>query len=175
MQHKCRVTVIRTEVYEDLQAKYLKKPKAGPCPFYKVGREFIFERYGGVDDYMTCGRGDFCSEAWDAISRFIYCAIHGGSIMRNWTNDEKMMIANCSSGTRPVFFKIERLDYKVLVLDCPLEESHIAPLEAELKKIGVTDIGYRDWFIECYVDNDMDDKILVDAAEKVGLKIKRVD
>ena len=95
--------------------------------------------------------------------------------MRNWTNDEKMMIANCSSGTRPVFFKIERLDYKVLVLDCPLEESHIAPLEEELKKIGVTDIGYRDWFIECYVDEDMDDKILVDAAEKVGLKIKRVD
>ena len=45
----------------------------------------------------------------------------------------------------------------------------------ELKKIGVTDIGYRDWFIECYVDEDMDDKILVDAAEKVGLKIKRVD
>lgn len=30
--------------------------------------------------------------------------------MKGWTNDEKMMIACCSDGTRPVIFKIERID-----------------------------------------------------------------
>ena len=30
--------------------------------------------------------------------------------MHRWTNDERMMIACCSDGTRPVIFKIERID-----------------------------------------------------------------
>ncbi len=33
--------------------------------------------------------------------------------MKGWTNDEKMMIACCSDGTRPVIFKIERIDEEV--------------------------------------------------------------
>ena len=54
--------------------------------------------------------GKFCGEAWDAISRYVYTALQGGSIMHNWTNDERMMIACCNDGTRPVIFKIERID-----------------------------------------------------------------
>ena len=30
--------------------------------------------------------------------------------MRGWTNDEKVMIACCNDGTRPVIFKIDRID-----------------------------------------------------------------
>ncbi|MCD8045230.1 MAG: TIGR04076 family protein [Clostridiales bacterium] len=30
--------------------------------------------------------------------------------MKNWTNDDRMMIACCNDGTRPVIFKIERID-----------------------------------------------------------------
>ena len=30
--------------------------------------------------------------------------------MHNWTNDERMMIACCNDGTRPVIFKIERIN-----------------------------------------------------------------
>jgi uncharacterized repeat protein (TIGR04076 family) len=30
--------------------------------------------------------------------------------MHGWTNDEKVMIAACNDGIRPVLFKIERLD-----------------------------------------------------------------
>ena len=30
--------------------------------------------------------------------------------MHGWTNDERMMIACCNDGTRPVVFKIERID-----------------------------------------------------------------
>ena len=30
--------------------------------------------------------------------------------MKSWTNDERIMIACCNDGTRPVVFKIERID-----------------------------------------------------------------
>ena len=30
--------------------------------------------------------------------------------MHGWTNDERMMIACCNDGTRPVVFRIERID-----------------------------------------------------------------
>lgn len=50
------------------------------------------------------------AEAWDVISRYIYTALQGGSIMHGWTKDDRVMIACCNDGTRPVIFKIERLD-----------------------------------------------------------------
>ena len=55
-----------------------------------------------------------CSEAWDAIARYIYTGLQGGSIMRGWMRDEHQMIDCCSAGTRPVIFRIERLDYKLV-------------------------------------------------------------
>ena len=36
-----------------------------------------------------CSTAAFCAEAWDAISRYVYAAIQGGSIMKGWTNDAK--------------------------------------------------------------------------------------
>lgn len=53
-----------------------------------------------------------CSELWDAISRYIYSGLQGGSIMNGWMKKENEMIACCSDGTRPVIFKIERIDYE---------------------------------------------------------------
>lgn len=49
--------------------------------------------------------GRFCGDAWDAISRYVYTALQGGSIMHKWTNDERMMITCCNDGSRPVIFK----------------------------------------------------------------------
>ena len=31
----------------------------------------------------------FCSEAWDAIARYIYTGLQGGSIMKGWMKEEK--------------------------------------------------------------------------------------
>ncbi|MDR2627178.1 MAG: TIGR04076 family protein [Dysgonamonadaceae bacterium] len=109
-KHKCKITVLRCECFTDLQEKYLANPKSGPCHVFKEGQEFILERNNERDDFMRMMDGKFCSEAWDAISRYIYSALQGGAIMDGWTNDEKMMIACCSDGTRPVIFKIERID-----------------------------------------------------------------
>ncbi len=38
--------------------------------------------------------------------------LQGGSIMKGWMNEENVMITCCSNGTRPVIFKIERIDYE---------------------------------------------------------------
>ena len=55
-------------------------------------------------------QGKYCSEAWDAINLYVYAAIQGGSIIKGWTNDEKMMISCCNDGTQPGIFKIKRLE-----------------------------------------------------------------
>ena len=44
MKHKVKVTVLDTKLYPDLQEQYCADPKAGPCPCYHAGDEFIFER-----------------------------------------------------------------------------------------------------------------------------------
>ena len=111
MRHECRITVLETTVFPELQEKYLANPKSGPCPFFKPGDTFLLQRTPERDDFYHMLNGKFCSEAWDAVSRYVYTALQGGSIMPGWTNDDRMMIACCNDGTRPVIFKIERLDY----------------------------------------------------------------
>lgn len=34
MQHECKVTVLETKVFPELQQQYLANPKSGPCPFF---------------------------------------------------------------------------------------------------------------------------------------------
>lgn len=114
MKHQCRVTVLDKKCFEDYQHEYLADPQSGPCPCFEIGQEFLFEREPGKDDFWHFGRDldpQFpCAEAWDCVSRYIYSALQGGSIMRGWTNDDRMMISCCNDGTRPVIFKIERID-----------------------------------------------------------------
>ena len=110
MQHECRITVLETKVFEDYQEHYLANPKSGPCPCFRKGDTFLLKRTPERDDFYRLMDGKFCGEAWDAISRYVYAALQGGAIMHNWTNDERMMIACCNDGTRPVIFKIERID-----------------------------------------------------------------
>ena len=114
MKHACKVTVLDKKLYPELQAEYLADPESGACPCFEIGQEYLFEREDGKDDFWHFGRDldpKFpCAEAWDAISRYIYTALAGGAIMKGWTNDERIMIACCNDGTRPVVFKIERFD-----------------------------------------------------------------
>lgn len=106
VKHMCKITVLRRELYEDLQEEYLANPKSGKCPYFQEGQEWLVDS----KTYFRMLEGGFCAEAWDCISRYVYSALQGGSIMRGWTNDERMMIACCNDGTRPVIFKLERVD-----------------------------------------------------------------
>ena len=95
-------------------AEYLREVDAGTqislSRCFKAGDTFLLKRTPQQDDFYHLMNGKFCGEAWDAVSRYVYTALQGGSIMHGWTNDERMMITCCNDGTRPVIFKIERID-----------------------------------------------------------------
>lgn len=81
MIHQCKITVLDTKVLKDLQEEYLANPLSRPCPFFKKGDTFLLERTSTKDDFYHLMNGKFCGEAWDAISRYVYTALQGGSIM----------------------------------------------------------------------------------------------
>lgn len=122
MKHRVKVTVLKTTVDEELQKEYLANPDSGACPCFKIGDTFEFWREAERDDFYKFGRGcgmrdgdegerDFpCAEAWDCISRYVYSGLQGGAFMHKWTRDDRLMIACCNDGTRPVVFKLERID-----------------------------------------------------------------
>lgn len=195
MQHKVKVTVIDKKCYPEIQQAYCADPSSGPCPCYHVGDTFLFERYGGTDHFWGMGLhtlqqpaedaphtagGDampHCSEAWDAIARYIYTGLQGGAIMRGWMNDERVMIACCSDGTRPVIFKIERLDYKAVYLSGAEDESARTAVEAAFRALpGVTDVQRRAEWTEVFMDRDVPDADMARAAaECAGCGVIRID
>lgn len=143
----------------------------------------MFARYGAADDFWhgglhtlrqtaqtadgtAGGEVPHCSEAWDAISRYIYAGLQGGSLMRGWMREENTMIACCSDGTRPVLFRIERLDYKAVypaALGAPdAPDAPDAPAQARIREAlcaldGVTDVQFPGEFFEVYMDRDVPD------------------
>lgn len=199
MQYKVKVTVIDKKLYPDLQQQYCANPQSGSCPCYHIGDEFIFERYGDADDFwhmgfntlketthsieQTAGGTKFphCSEAWDAISRYIYTGLQGGSIMRHWMNDERIMITCCSDGTRPVIFKIERMDYKVAYVN-GLKNNHDYQIikETLLNIPEVTDVIWNQHknnnYLEIYLDQDISDDIIKEHLQSCGTyQVNQID
>ena len=195
MLHKVKLTVIDKKLYPELQAEYCADPDSGACTCYNVGDEFIFERYGTADDFWHMGLNTLkqtvnttegiaggtefphCSEAWDAISRYIYTGLQGGSIMRGWMNDEKVMIACCSDGTRPVIFKIERMDYKAIYIEGAADTACQEKLRAALEQTdGVDQVAFREDFTEVYLQRDITDDALISAIESCGeLHVRKID
>lgn len=199
MQHKVKVTVLDKKLYPELQAQYCADPCSGVCPCYNVGDEYIFERYGTSDDFWHMGlntlihcAGDetltaggcklpHCSEAWDAISRYIYTGLQGGSIMRGWMKDERVMITCCSDGTRPVIFKIERLDYFAVWFEgvsCDADREQIRNLLGNVE--GVTEVVFREGgdseFAEVYAELTVATENILNAMKgQKDFKILRVD
>lgn len=171
MQYKCKITVIDKKCFSDLQEKYLADPRSGSCPFYNVGDEFVFERYGDEDTFWREGNGTQCAEAWDCISRYVYTALQGGSIMRHWTNDEHMMIACCNDGTRPVIFKIERQDYLVVnTSGGSVDESEAVSRLLSLPNVSRAEYRKDKGWFEVFADRNApaDEKEIAKIFERLG-------
>lgn len=62
MQHECKITVLETKVFPELQEKYLADPKSGPCPCFKVGDTFLLKRTPQQDDFYHLMNGKFCEK-----------------------------------------------------------------------------------------------------------------
>ena len=86
MKHKVRVTVLDKKLYPELQREYCADPAAGACPcyndkrddFWHMGLNTLVHTSGDADSAAGGPRMPFCSEAWDAISRYIYAGLQGG-------------------------------------------------------------------------------------------------
>ena len=158
MKHKVKVTVLDKKLYPELQKQYCANPDSGACPCYNVGDEFVFYRDDERDDFWhmglntlvkTNGNRDtvaggpkmpFCSEAWDAISRYIYSGLQGGSIMKDWMKNENETTA--TKHKNEDFLKEldkdrneKKCEYAILV----------SMLEAdnELYNTGIVDVSYK--------------------------------
>ena len=55
MQHMCRVEVLETKCFPELQERYLADPKSGPCPCFATGQVFEFHRTPERDDFYHLG------------------------------------------------------------------------------------------------------------------------
>ncbi len=109
-----------------MQEKYLANPQP-PMPLLRRGQVFTFERTP-ENDSSPSGKRD-ARRRWglsvrrgmDAISRYVCRApgwIYHASLDKRRAHDD----ACCNDGTRPVIFKIERID----VPETPEEESWLA-------------------------------------------------
>ena len=93
--------------------------------------------------------------------------------MRNWTNDERMMIACCNDGTRPVIFKIQRMDYKVVKIQGIGCETCAGKIQEALEKVsGVEKVEVKtekNW-AEVFIEKDavVCDTLLKSAVEQCG-------
>ena len=96
---KCKITVIRTALFEDLRDEYMRAD-FGTCPVMKEGD--VFTTGGMFGNSMPQG---FCEYAWQAVQN-IACTLAGGGKVFG----EDFNIACCNDGVRPVILKLEATD-----------------------------------------------------------------
>lgn len=98
---KCRITVIRQTVYEDLMERY-ENPIEHAC-IMNVGDVYIANGWQRPEG--------FCESAWESISPFVMTLAHGGKdIYDGWMKNPRSAMISCNDGFRPVSFYIEVLD-----------------------------------------------------------------
>ena len=93
---KCKITVLRTELFEDLRDEYMP-PDFGTCPAMKTGDVFFT---GGL--FGNSVPKGFCEYAWQAVQN-IACTLAGGGKVFGLDYN----IACCNDGIRPVILKLE--------------------------------------------------------------------
>jgi uncharacterized repeat protein (TIGR04076 family) len=102
-RHRLKITVLKelssTEIYGHALPE-LADEMTPYCDRLAVGQEFIVEESGA----MPAG---FCTWAWNDLFPAVTGLRFGGDFP--WVNKEGLHYACCTDGTRPVFFKIERL------------------------------------------------------------------
>lgn len=104
---KVRISVLRRNYFPELASRYCMNPDPGPCVRFDEDYSIVIDQ----DAYFSMQiPGGFCAEAWHCISHYVYAALQGGAVMGGWMADDRVMIASCNDGVRPVVFKIERLD-----------------------------------------------------------------
>ena len=107
MMKKCKLTILKTMLNEDLAKEY-GIPGLPTCPLMKEGDVFYA-------DYAK--PEGFCDEAWKAIYQYVFALSNGANMTDSWYYDDwmneehkDMAICSCNDGLRPVIIKVERTD-----------------------------------------------------------------
>jgi len=100
----CKITVLKTLRFQDLEEEYRRPDiRKGPCSFFTVGDEFIV-------NYLAERPENFkCDWAWHDIHKIIMILMTNGNFS-TWMKNENNFITCCTDGTKPVIFKVERLE-----------------------------------------------------------------
>ena len=101
---KCKITVVKTSFNREFVEQYVekkRKEKLGPCEVFHEGQEFIVEPWSGLPQ-------GFCPWAWDDIYKVIVAFGADGNFGM-WTEGGETILACCTDGTRPVYFRIEKV------------------------------------------------------------------
>ena len=101
---KCKLTILKTTLLEDLAREY-GVPNLSRCPLMQEGQVFVAD-YARPDG--------FCDEAWKAIYQYVFALANGakGWYYDDWIDarHEGVAICSCNDGLRPVIIKVERIE-----------------------------------------------------------------
>lgn len=100
---KCRITVLKCMVNEELASLYGKD--RCPCARFHEGQQFILDQ-NSMSGYWHLMGGTFCAEAWASLSTYIDTILQGGTF--DTPDGENYKIVSCPEGIHPVIFKVER-------------------------------------------------------------------
>lgn len=101
---QCKVTVIERSFRKEYVEKYVEEERRktlGLCEYFIEGQTFI------VDAVSNMPQG-FCPWAWNDMYKVI-AAYYANGNFSMWTQGGDTIIACCTDGTRPVYFKIEKI------------------------------------------------------------------
>lgn len=101
---KVKITVLKTDFYEDLAKEYGEEG-LGPCSIMKEGQIF----------YADLNKPEgFCDGAWRSIYQYVFVLANGGGkegfYFNDWVREPGVAISCCNDGLRPVIFKLEATD-----------------------------------------------------------------
>jgi uncharacterized repeat protein (TIGR04076 family) len=100
---RCKITVLKRTINQDLIDEYLDDENKGmkPCELLKEDQEFILDRYYRAPE-------GFCDWAWADIRYDILTLAYGGNMPG--MKQPGTLIVGCTDWFRPVIFKVERIN-----------------------------------------------------------------
>jgi uncharacterized repeat protein (TIGR04076 family) len=101
---KCRITVLKKTINQDLIDEYLDEPYSGigPCECFEEGEEFVIDPATVPEEFCTR-----CMWAWADIRQDIMTIAAGGDIVG--MRQPGTILTGCTDWLRPVIFRVERV------------------------------------------------------------------
>jgi len=102
---KCKITVLKKTVNQDLIDEYLDNEykNHGVCECFQDGQEFVIDPLSMPEKFCAC-----CPWAWADIRQDIMMVAGGGNMPG--IKPRGTLITGCRDWFRPVIFKVERME-----------------------------------------------------------------